>query len=109
LASLNFGQPMITRLPSANFWWKSFSAIGAQSAAISRCAFSKNGALGGMRLNFTGHWGFCGVVGAVCGVVGVLVFRYSCTSCSLKASASRSIMVMAPCGQCPRHAPKPSQ
>lgn len=106
---------MITRLPDVNFWWKSFSAIGAQSAAISRCAFSKNGALGGTRLNFTGHWGFCGVVSAGagvvvgCGVVGVLVFKNSCTSCSLKASASRSIMVMAPCGQCPRHAPKPSQ
>ena len=61
LASSNLGQPMMTRFPAMKSW-KFLRATGAQSAAKSRSAFSKNGAFTGTRFSFMGHWGFCGVV-----------------------------------------------
>jgi len=108
-ASLNLGQPMMTRL-SVVHSWKFLSVTGAQSATNNSVAFSKKGALGGTRSSFTGHWVFWeGRLTGVVDFIFCLLFWYSCTSCSLNASASRSMMVMAPCGQCPRQAPKPSQ
>lgn len=98
------------RLPAMRSW-KLLRATGAQSAASSRCAPSKKGALGGTRSSFIGHCGLCGSVLAA-GVVGLgvsLLLRYSCTSFWSNSSASRSVIVMASWGQCPRHAPNPSQ
>ena len=71
-------------------------------------AFSKNGALGGTRSSLTGHCGFCGVDEVVCACGGVtpLSLRYWWTSSWLNSSASRSVTVIAPCGHCPRQAPK---
>ena len=92
---VELGQPMMTRLTGMNVVWRLFRAIGAQSSVSRRPAFSKNGAFMGTRLSFMGHWGFCWVAFGWVGRVEVLFLRWSWTSVSLKASASRSVMVIA--------------
>jgi len=49
----------------------------------------------GTMLRFMGHWGFCWVAFGWVGRVEVLFLRWSWTSVSLKASVSRSVMVIA--------------